>query len=406
MTSVPLLRSLGHRAFALLWTGQTVSRIGDYLYEVALAWWVLQKTGSAVAMGTVLICSFTPMLLFLLLGGVAVDRWPRVPLMLASDLARGVVVSMVAVLAATDRLEIWQVYMASVIFGFVDAFFQPAYSATVPALLPPEALPSANSLTSLSVQTGRVAGPALGAALVAAGGTPLAFALNGASFFLSAACLLPLLGPPTPQAPGAAPASVIGDLREGFATVRAAPWLLITIILAALGNILLAGPYGVALPFLVKDHLHAGVGTLGLLYALFPAGYILGSLWLGGKTRLRRRGPTAYLGLAGAGLMLLVLGLPVPLAVLGGAALLNGVGLEVFGLIWTNTLQELVPPAQLGRVASIDLLGSYALLPVGYALAGWATDQFGAAIVFMLGGGLAALLAALALLHPQIRGFD
>ena len=87
-----LFRSLTYRPFALLWAGQTISRIGDYLYQIALAWWVLEKTGSATAMGAVLICSLVPMLLFLLIGGVAVDRLPRVRVMLASDLARGAIV--------------------------------------------------------------------------------------------------------------------------------------------------------------------------------------------------------------------------------------------------------------------------------------------------------------------------
>src|SRR5215211_5322930 len=87
ITTIVLLRSLGHRSFALLWCGQTLSRIGGFLYEIALAWWVLQETGSAAAMAGVLIFAFTPMVLFLVIGGVAVDRLPRVQLMLASDLA-------------------------------------------------------------------------------------------------------------------------------------------------------------------------------------------------------------------------------------------------------------------------------------------------------------------------------
>src|SRR5215216_6072299 len=98
--SMNVLRSLRHRPFALLWSGQTISRLGDSLYRIALAWWVLEKTGSATAMGTVLICSFAPMLLFLLLGGVAVDRFPRVRVMLASDLLRGLVALTMALLAA------------------------------------------------------------------------------------------------------------------------------------------------------------------------------------------------------------------------------------------------------------------------------------------------------------------
>src|SRR5829696_4374518 len=185
-----LFLALKHRPFALLWSGQTISRLGDSLYRIALAWWVLEKTGSATAMGTVLICSFAPMLIFLLLGGVAVDRFPRVQIMLASDLLRGLVALTVALLAAGQVLEIWHIYVASIVFGFVDAFFEPAYVATVPEITPPEALPSANSLTGLSRQITGIIGPSAGAVIVGLGGTPAAFAIDGLSFFLSAACLL------------------------------------------------------------------------------------------------------------------------------------------------------------------------------------------------------------------------
>jgi hypothetical protein len=162
----------------------------------------------------------------------------------------------------------------------------------------------------------------------------------------------------------------------------------------------------VALPFLVKDTLHADVGTLGLLYAMFPIGYMLAELWTGSRTRLHRRGLLGYSGLMLAGAMILVLGLPVPLIVMALAALINGAGLELQGLIWTNTLQEMVPSAKLGRVASVDLLGSFALLPIGYGLTGWATDLLGAPLVFILGGGVTVLAGALALTHPAIRGLD
>ena len=132
------LRALGHRPFALLWSGQTISRLGDNFYRIALVWWVLEKTGSAAVMGTVLICSTVPMLLFSLVGGVMVDRWPRLPLMLGSDAMRGIAVGLMAWLAFADRLELWHIYVISVIFGFVDAFFLPAYRASIPDLLPAE----------------------------------------------------------------------------------------------------------------------------------------------------------------------------------------------------------------------------------------------------------------------------
>jgi len=121
-------------------------------------------------MGAVLMCAFTPLVLFVLLGGVVGDRLPRIRVMVASDLARGALVCGVAILALDHRLMLWQVYVASVVFGCVDAFFQPAYNAVLPELVPVTARPSANALTSLSVQVGRVAGPALGAGIVATSG--------------------------------------------------------------------------------------------------------------------------------------------------------------------------------------------------------------------------------------------
>jgi MFS family permease len=402
----PLFASLASRPFALLWSGQTVSRVGDSLYQIALIWWVLQATGSAVAMGTVLICSFAPMLVFLLLGGVAVDRFHRIRVMVASDLFRGTLVCALAVLTLQHHLLLWHVYVASLLFGVVDAFFQPAYTAVLPQLAPEAALPSANALTSLSQQVGRIAGPALGAALVASGGTTVAFAVDGMSFFASAACLAPLLGMAAPGRDERNTRNVVQDVWEALNTVAAAPWLWLTILVSALANVTLAGPYQVALPFLARTHFHASVGVLGLLYASFALGYVLCDLRIGGHAQLRHRGVLMYGGLLGAGLFLLVLGLPVPIFVAALAAVLNGMSLELFSLTWTTTLQQLVPADQLGRVSSIDLMGSYALLPVGYWLAGWATDRWGAAEVFVLGGGLTVILALLGLAHPLIRHLD
>jgi hypothetical protein len=143
-------RALRLRSFALLWSGQTISRLGDRFYQVALVWWVLEKTGSAVVMGTVLIFFEVPMLIFVLLGGALVDRWPRLPVMMLSDLLRGLAVGVMAALAYANLLQVWHIYIISLIFGIVDAFFQPAYHASVPEIVPLEHLPSANSLTSLS----------------------------------------------------------------------------------------------------------------------------------------------------------------------------------------------------------------------------------------------------------------
>ena len=401
-----LFRSLHHRPFLLLWLGQTISRVGDFMYEIALAWWVLEKTGDATLMGGVLVAAITPSVIFYLIGGVAVDRFSRIGLMLASDVARGAVVLLVSFLAFTNQLEIWEIFAASLFFGFVDAFFQPAFSALVPQIVPEEDLPSANSLASMSIQLGRVVGPAVGAGIVAAIGSPLAFLINGVSFFVSALFLLPLLRMKIPRAVSEKGASVLRELREGFSVVFAAPWLWISILVFALTNVTLSGPYSVSMPFLVSENMGASVETLGLLYSAFPIGFILGGFYLGRRRIIRKRGLWMYGGTAVAALALGVFGLLPPLWVLLAAALVNGAMLEFGHLAWTNLLQEKIPNEKLGRVVSIDSMGSFALLPVGFLFAGWATEQFGAPFVFLVGGLFTAVVCAAGLLIPTIRHLD
>ena len=401
-----LFRALRHRSFALLWTGQTASRLGDSLYQVAMAWWVLEKTGSSVAMSAVLIFNMAPMLIFLLVGGVMVDRFPRLWLMLASDLARGLLVAVMAALAWMGRLEIWHVYVISFVFGLVDAFFQPAYRAAVPEVTPESALTSANSLTSLSGELSGIVGPAIGAAIVKLSGTPLAFALNGASFLIAGCCLLPILKLATSTRPQEASHGVMGDLREGLGAVLASPWLWVAIAIAGVSNITYAGPMGVALPFLIKDHLKADVSALGLFFSLSSLGAVLAAVWMGRFARIRRRGLKLYGAWMMVGVLVCAIGLPIPIAGVLVAAFGIGVFNSILGLIWTHSLQESVPRNLFGRVSSVDYLGSYLLLPVGYAVGGWATQQLGPAMVFVVGGALQAALIALGLSHPKVRQFD
>jgi MFS family permease len=401
-----LFRSLKHRSFALLWAGQTLSRVGDFVYEIALAWWVLEKTGSAETMALVLVFSITPSILFLLLGGVAVDRLPRIALMLFSDIGRALTALIVAVLAFSGQLQVWHVFAASLFFGFVMAFFQPAYAAVVPQIVPQDDLPSANALTSISANLGRVAGPALGAAIVGWFGSSTAFAINGVSFVISAILLIPLLFMDIPRPTRSEESHVLQDLREGFTAVIAKPWLWISILVFSLVNVTLMGPYSVAMPFLVSDFMQADVNRLGLLYSIFPIGFVIGGVWLGRYQKLPRRGVLMYVTLALGAIMLGLFGFHMPLWILIAAALVNGIALQFGALAWTHLLQEKIPNEQLGRVSSIDAMGSMGLMPVGMALAGWATATLGPALVFIAGGALTAFVGIAAILHPAIRELD
>lgn len=418
-----LFRSLSNRSFALLWGGQTTSRLGDSLFSITLAWWILEKTGSAAAMGKMLIFSTIPMLLFLLVGGVVTDRFKSLNVMLIADIASGTIVLIITILAFTGLLQIWQIYVGKIIFGLVAAFFQPAYTAAIPAIVPKEQLPSANSMTNLSQRGAGIFGPAIGAAIVAIGGTSLAFGLNCLSFFISATCILliilerrknqsrvlekpDVLVQPIPSE-NLQPKWKIAfnDFHEGYKAVVSSSWLWVTILIFGLINAT-STPVSVSLPVFTKINLNSGVQTLGFFTSSSAIGFVLGSIVLGNFKKLRKRGLQAYLATVLYGVMIASFGLIRNIPLLIVASFFEGALIALFGLIWTNTLQELVPHYLLGRVASIDSLGSFILLPIGYGISGWATDLIGAPQVFVIGGALTALLALLGLLHPAIRNLD
>lgn len=401
-----LVRALSHPPFALLWIGQTASRLGDSLYQLALVWWVLEYTGSATALSTLFICAFIPKIVFVLIGGVVVDRLPRLHIMLLADLLCGVLIGALVLLTALHSLVLWHLYLAATIFGCIEAFFMPAYTAILPDITPGDLLPSANMLTSLSNEIAGVTGPALGALVIASGGATLAFAIDGLSFAISGACLLPLLKLPISRISRAKRTSINADIRVGLHAVRATPWLWITIVILALLNLTGRSPIQVGLPFLVRDQLHIGVDSLGWLYATFSLGAMAGAVGIGVGRRIRQRGKIVYVGLVIVGLITAALSIAQTLTEAVVALFALGVVLTATNLVWAHIVQEHVPADVRGRVASINLLGSTALLPLSFALTGWATDRLGSALVFLIGGLLTTGLASVGLKHHTIRELE
>ena len=416
-----LLRALRGRDFAVLVLARTISRLGDGIQAVALAWLVLQLTGSAAAMGLILTAQLVPTLALVVFGGALADRWPKIPLLVSSDAIRAVVVGVIAALVATGWVAFSQLLVLGVVFGLVDAVFMPAWSALLPEIVPSEDRPSANALTSLASRLAGIAGPAVGAALVAAGGMSVAFAVDGLSFALSGVLLVWLglarrrsapVSAQTDQAAPDAPNPSIGgrtlgaDVKAGLAAVVATPWIGLTIAAATITNISLAGPLGVSVPLLVERSLGGGVGVLGLYGSAIAVGAVVAAVTLGSRARLRRRWRLVYGSWIALALAAGAMGLPIGVGGLLVCALVVGFGEVAVGLAWTNALQDHVPDELLGRVYSLDYLGSAALIPVGYLVAGLASDAFGPSAVFVAGGLIsAAILAAMTLL-PQIRALD
>ena len=327
--------------FALLWSGQTVSLVGDGVFSIALALETLRLSPKAGSLSLVLAARVVPTVLLLLFAGALTDRLSRRAIMLASDVLRGAVVAAIAALAGTGSLRVWLLVLLSALFGVGDAFFVPAFTALVPGILPDELLVQANALTGTSQLLAQaLVGPALGGLLVATAGTAWSFAFDAMTFGVSTLCLAALRTPPVP-AP--APRSVVGDVREGLRYTRSQPWLWWTILGAGLANFAIFAPTGVLLPLLIRHSLHAGAFALGAVMAAGGLGGVVAAGVLGRYGAPRRRVTTMWSGWMVAALLFAGLGVA---ANLGETTALYGLAwfcVSVGSFIWTPLMQQLVP---------------------------------------------------------------
>ena len=181
-----VLRPFAIRDFRLLWTGMTVSLLGDGIFIVAMAWQVYELSNSPSALALVGLAWTAPMVVFLLLGGVIADRFDRRRVMILSDAIRAVAVGAMGVLAVTGSLELWHLYALAALYGAGDALFPPAFGATIPDLVPQHLLVQANSVDGLVRPFAmQLVGPALGGVLVDAVGVGTVFLLDAGTFVVS-----------------------------------------------------------------------------------------------------------------------------------------------------------------------------------------------------------------------------
>ena len=429
-------RALRSRPFAMVWIGQTISNLGDGIFSIAIAWQVLLMTHSGLAMGTVLIAAMIPRLVFVLIGGVASDRLPRRLIILWSDGGRGLIVLLISIMGFLGLLQFWHLVIEAFVFGIVDGFFNPAVMAITPDLVEKEDLASANALGSLGGTLAQFLGPMLGAGLIALISPMGAFLANAISFFISVAFLLsfrlperhvtPTLDVVQPEIQGeiqgtllaAVPEEksvrglrgVLADIREGFVYVRQSRWLWVTTISAAFGNIGFMATLVVAMPKLVHDVYGQGAWLLGLIEATGAIGSVLALLLVGRATQMKKRGLLSYLSLTLSCIGILIFGLPFPhgaaVFVAPLASILVGFGLAAFNTIFFTVLHETIPSDKLGRVISIDTLGSFAMIPVGELIGGIMTDRVGPALVFIVFGIINLINVLLPLLVRDVRALE
>jgi MFS family permease len=362
-----IFQALRHRDFRLLWSGQAVSLLGDMAFVTALGWRTFTLAGSS-RLGVVLLCESAAMLATLLIGGALADRYERRRLLIVSDLWRFAAVGAIAVVDASGHLTFPILLGLAILVGLGDGFFYPAVGGIVPLVVEQPALASANSLMGIARWGSLMIGPSLAASTYGAGGASAVFAFNAGTFLVSAG----LIGLARPRPIQAAPREgTLREIQEGARYVARIPWLWVTIALFAVVLMLQYAPQQVLLPKLIHEHFERGVGSYGLLTTSLGVGTVLGTIAFGLLQPRRRRGVVAYAVwlLNSAAIVGLALSPWFPLA--AGLAILRGACLAFGVAIWETMLQELVPEHLLARVISLDVFGSFGLMPVGLAI--WAS---------------------------------
>lgn len=392
--------ALRHRDFALLWSGQSVSLVGDGIYTVALALETLRIDNHPFALSLVLAARLLPTVLLLVVGGVIVDRIPRRFAMLASDSSRGVAVAAIAVLVALGTLQIWELVVISVVFGAADALFYPAATAVTPEILPADLLVQGSALNHTSETVAQnLLGPALGGLVVAALGYEWGFVIDAASFAVSAGCVLAMSHRPRPEPSGH---SALADARDGLRYVRSQRWLWVSLVGAGLANFIAFSPLAVLVPLLIRNVLHQGPVALGLVLATGGVGGALTAMLVARFGAPRLRITWMWIGWAASAAAMMVLAL-APNAWVAAASMFFIIGGLMFGnVLWSPMMQELVPPELLGRASSVDWLMSLSLSPLGVIVGGAAAGVIGTRLTMLIGGGISACLIAI-LFVPGVR---
>ena len=399
---VGLLVPLRDPDFRRLWTAMCVSLLGDGAFLVAIAWQVYELSSTPTAMSVVGIAMTVPTILFLLLGGVASDRFDRRRIMVGADLLRALSGAVLAGLALSGTLEVWQIAVLAALYGTGAAFFAPAFDAVVPDIVPSERLAQANALDQLVRPiVFRMAGPALGGVLVASGGAGLVFALDSASFLCSAVMLLFVRVAARPVA--ARTRSVARDLAEGWRFVRGRAWLWATLASAAVAYLCFMGPVEVLLPYLVKNDLEGSARDLGMVFAAGGIGSVACAVAMGQSEIPRRAIRFIYVCWTLATLAIAGYGVASAVWQLMLAALAFN-ALETAGtIVWATLKQRHVPRTMLGRVSSIDWLISIGLLPLSFALTGPVAGAIGSRGTLVAAGVVGALVTCAAFLVPGVR---
>jgi MFS family permease len=400
-TSIPApAHPLRERNFRLLFVGSGISLLGDQFYFVALPWLVLQQTGSAIAMGTVMTAGAIPRAVLMLMGGAVSDRMSPRRIMMMTAWARAMLVAVIGVLIWLHLLHTWQLYALAAAFGTADAFEGPAGRAFIPFLVQPEQLVAAESVSQVQMMLMTIVGPAPAGFIIGALGLASAFLIDSISFLFIIGALVLL---PDPVVAKTEKKTLLHSIWEGIRYVgKDIPLRSLMVVIVGI-NFSLAGPISLGLAFTAKTKF-GSPAMLGVMFSSLAAGALLGSL-LAGIWKMRHRGVRILLVALTLSLLLGTLGLLSNRWLIPPVLFMMGISAGITNVQIGAWIMQRIDASVRGRVMSVLTLGSVGLMPISLALAGLLI-AVSLKLVFLLAGGLLLLVTMAAATQKTVREID
>ncbi|MDX6342643.1 MAG: hypothetical protein QOH87_2781, partial [Trebonia sp.] len=365
--------SLRHPNYRLFFFGQLVSVMGTWMQTVAQSFLVLDLTHSGTDLGLVTAVRFLPILLFGPAGGLFADRHNKRRILYVTQTLSGVLAAIFAILTGTHVIEMWLVYVLALSLGFVNVFDNPARQSFISEMVPPDDLPNAVTLNSVSVNLARVFGAALGGVLAAVLGLALCFTCNAISYgavLLSLAAMNgALLYPAKPVT------KKPGQIKAGLRYVREKPELLVPLLMIALVGTL-AWEFQVTLPLMASKVFGGGAGSYGVMASVMGVGAVGGGLISAARARPRAR--SLCVAAIGWGIAITAAAVAPTLPLELAALVFVGYGSITFNSYAKTALQLAADPAMRGRVMALWALAWQGSTPIGGPLVGWIAQEAGA----------------------------
>jgi MFS family permease len=396
--------SLRHLNYRYLCTGTLMMSAGQWIQQVTLGWLVYEITGSSVLLGALNGLRALPFLVTGPMAGVAADRMDRKKLMLRTQWVLIVTALLMGALVASGLLQIWHIFLFTLITGIGWSFSEPVRQSLIPSVVPRQDLANAIALNSAGFNLMKVIGPAVGGVMIALFGAAGNFFVQSVAYVGVLVMIYLMQVPPTPEE--ARRSSALANLKEGFAYIGSTPAVLALMILAYVPRVF-AVPYQTLMPVFQKDVLGVGPEGLGLLMAAPGVGAVLSVLMLASvANRFRRQGLLLVGSIIVLGLFLILFSQTTsfPLALV----VLIAVGaFQMLFLASTNTMLQFIVPEKLrGRVMSLYMLDR-GLMPAGALFAGVVAHFIGAPSTVAAMGAIVIVLAlAVAWRVPAIRTLE